>query len=363
MFLKNLKLTNFRNYNKLDLNLKNGINIIIGNNAVGKTNILESIYVLGLTKSFRTNNDRLMIKNECNFCKIKAESDSDIFEFFLNETEKIVRINKNRINKISDYVSKLNVVVYNPESIKLISGLPNERRKIINVDISQLDNKYLNILNEFNKILKIRNNLLKKNINKNKIYFNIINEKFVEKSLYIYKKRFEFVELINLNIDGIYEKITSDKNLKIKYINNFNLNYYNEEQIKNELFKLLNSNLDKEIHFGSTLYGPHKDEWIFNLSDVDLRIYGSEGQKKSLTLSFVLAEIEIFKLIKNNNPILLLDDIFSELDLIKKNNIIKFLDKNIQTIITTTDLKNFNKKIINNSKIFNIENNEAEERC
>ena len=363
MYLKNVCLKNYRNYEKIQLNLNKYVNIIIGNNATGKTNLLESIYVLALSKSFRTNNDMNLIKTNEKYCKIKSENEKNIFEFFIDDNSKILRINKNKIKKISDYVSNLNVIIYSPELDFIIKGTPNDRRKLLNIELSQLDNKYLTCLNEFNKILKIRNEVIRNiKYKKNYNFLEIINKQFIEKSLYIYKKRFDFIKEINKEIDVIYKKITNDNNFSVEYINNFFTDIFDYELIKDKLLDKLTNNIEKEMNFGSTLYGPHKDDLNFNLNRQNLKIFGSEGQKKSAIIAFKLAEINIFTQNKGEKPILLLDDIFSELDIEKRNNILEYVCNDIQVIITTTDLNNFNKNILKQAKIFEINNNMVEER-
>ena len=242
--------------------------------------------------------------------------------------------------------------------MEIIKSLPNSIRDFFNLELSQLSNNYLKILNEFNKLLKIRNEYLKKmakNINIDRTYFSIITNYFVDKSLIIYKMRKKFVEKLNENCGKIFEEITKLPNFHIDYITN----YIDDNIEKDSFLKKLTDNLEKEIKFGSTLYGPHRDELEFFLGEKSLKIYGSQGQKRMAVLATKLSEIPIFQNFKGTNPILLLDDVFSELDDIKKNNIIKYLSEDIQVIITTTDLKKINKKKFASVNIFKIKNGEV----
>ena len=365
MYLEKLLLQNFRNYSSLNIKLNPHVNIIYGNNAQGKTNLLESIYVLGLTKSHLLQLDNHLITTGKEFYKIKGivkkNKIKTTYEVNCNLNKKILKIDGQEIKKISDYINNsLNIIIFYPEDLEIIKGSPNIRRNFLNLELSQLSNNYLKILNEFNKLLKIRNEYLKKmgkNQSYDKTYFNIITNYFVDKSLIIYKMRKKFVEKLNENCGKIFFEITKLSDFHIEYITNF-INENSENQ-KKEMLEKLDKNIEKEIKFGSTLYGPHRDELEFFLSENNLKIYGSQGQKRMAVLSTKLAEIDIFKKFKNTNPILLLDDVFSELDDIKKNNIIKYLADDIQVIITTTDLKKINKKKFNSVNIFKIKNGEV----
>jgi len=367
MILNDISLINFRNYDKLNLELCDNVNILIGNNAQGKTNILESIYVLGITKSHRSLIDNNLIKNNENFCKIKGNikinNISRKLEFFLSGKEKKVFINKNQIKKLTDYISKFNIIIFTPDDLELIKGSPNTRRKFLNIEIGQIDNKYLNIVNDYNRLLKNRNEFLKRlNINSSSElrYLEVLNEKIIEKAVYIYEKRFEFIESINSNLSNIYSDVTNSGDLSIKYIHNLNIDTFDKDKIINLFKEKYKNNLNREIILGATLFGPHKDDFSFINGDNDMKYYGSQGQQRSAVLALKLSEIEIFKERTKENPILLLDDIFSELDDIKKNNVIKYIKSGIQTIITTTDLNQINEELLEDSFIYKIDNGQVE---
>ncbi len=363
MYLEKLSLQNFRNYTSLNIKLNPHVNIIYGNNAQGKTNLLESIYVLGLTKSHLFQLDNHLITSGKEFYKIKGIIKKDNiktqYEILGNINSKILKIDGQEIKKVTDYINNsLNIIIFYPEDLEIIKGSPNLRRNFLNLELSQLSNNYLKILNEFNKLLKIRNEYLKKmakNINIDRTYFSIITNYFVDKSLIIYKMRKKFVEKLNENCGKIFEEITKLPNFHIDYITN----YIDDNIEKDSFLKKLTDNLEKEIKFGSTLYGPHRDELEFFLGEKSLKIYGSQGQKRMAVLATKLSEIPIFQNFKGTNPILLLDDVFSELDDIKKNNIIKYLSEDIQVIITTTDLKKINKKKFASVNILKIKNGEV----
>ena len=362
MYIKKLKLHNFRNYKNLVFTLTKGINIIYGENAQGKTNLLESIYVLGLTKSHRSFIDNSLINNENNYLTIEGIINNnkidDKLNIYIDNKNKILKYNNNNIKKVSDYLSIMNIIIFSPDDLEIIKGSPQIRRKYINLELSQLYSNYYIVLNEYNKILKIRNEYLKK-INKkisvDKNYLTILTGYLIDKSIMIYKMRNKFITKINEHCNKIFKDIMNLEGFNIKYQKSIEFDL-NNSNLKDYLIEEYNKKLDYDIKLCSTSIGPHKDDIEFYLNDKNLKFYGSQGQQRVAVLALKLAEIEIFKKYKETTPILLLDDIFSELDDIKKNNLLKYISRDIQTIITTTDLNNLDKKLIKKSKLFNIKN-------
>jgi len=369
MILKELKLVNFRNYKKLKLKLGKNINIFIGNNGQGKTNILEAIYILAITKSHRFGDQNNLIKKGEEVSKIsgtlnKNKIISDL-EIIISKNKKNVSINKTNIKKISDYITNMNVIIFTPDDLELLKGSPQVRRNFLNIEISQLDKEYIKNLNEYNKILKIRNEYLKtlyiNNIS-DKRYLDIITDKLIDKAIYVYKKRKEFIDIINNNIGDIYYKITNIDDLYIKYDTFLDIKEFTDLEIRNILNNKYKKNYQKEIGQGMTLYGPHRDDFSFYINDDNLKIFSSQGGQRLAVICLKLSEIELFKDKTSYNPILLLDDIFSEIDSKKRNKLIKFINNDIQTIITTTDIKNINKKLLENSKVFEVFSGNIEEK-
>lgn len=367
MILKQLSVKNFRNYSDTNLSLSPGINIFYGNNAQGKTNLLESIYYLSFTKSHRSFIDNNLIKNGEKFLKITGiMKDNNIFdtklEIFLNNEKKQIFIDDNLYKKVSEYISKLNVIIFYPEDLDIIKGSPNIRRRYINSEISQFDENYLVVLNNFRKVQKLRNDYLKK-INSfydyDNQYLSIINDYFIKQAILIYRLRYKFINKLNEIVPSIFFDLTKLNGFHIKYINNFNIENFDSisDQELIELFlEKFERNFDSEVKIKSSMFGPHKDDIEFYLDNLNLKNYGSQGQQRLAILSIKLASVEILKQIKNDTPILLLDDVFSELDDEKKNHLLKYIDNNIQTIITTTDLKSIDNSIKKKSKLFEIEN-------
>jgi DNA replication and repair protein RecF len=362
MYIKEIKLHNFRNYETLSLNFSKGINIIYGKNAQGKTNLLESIYVLGITKSHRSVIDNFLIKEGSNYLSIKGIIQKKKFpttlEFYLSNNKQL-KIDGEKINKVSDYISNMNLIIFYPEDLEIIKGSPSVRRRFINLELSQLYNGYYTLLNDYNRLLKMRNDYLKQ-IEKNKKYDEnylcILNNYFIDKGVIISKMRKKFINLLNDKSSIIFKNITGLDGFHIQYNSNIDTSSDNKEELKSAFANKLSKIFKSEIKLKATLIGPHRDDFDFYLNDKNLKQYGSQGQQRIAVLSVKLAEISIFKEYTGTTPILLLDDIFSELDSKKKNNLLKYIKNNIQTIITTTDLSTINKKIIEKSKLIEIEN-------
>jgi DNA replication and repair protein RecF len=356
--IEKLKLKNFRNYDDIEIVFNDKLNIIIGNNAQGKTNILEAIYFLSITKSNFPINDKTCIKKDMLFSKIEGlinnnESNKKI-SILMNANGKKLEVNGEEIKKHSQYLGNLRVILFNPDDVRLIKESPNNRRRFLNIEISQLYLKYINVLNDYNLILRQRNEYLKviRNGNINNVYLDILNSKMVELATDIYNYRINFVNEVNKYIGDIYNDIAGVEGLYIKYLPSIDVK---NDDYSSIMLKKLESNLEKEKIYGTTLIGPHRDDFSFILKDNDLLLYGSQGQQKMAILALKLAEIEVFYNITQEYPVLLLDDLFSELDVEKRNKVIGYLNKDIQIIVTTTDLKNVDKRTIRGSKIYEID--------
>ena len=369
MYLKSLELTNFRNYEELKLELSKNINLIYGENAQGKTNLLESIYFLAITKSHRSFIDDNLIKNNAKNFIIKGDIvtktiNKKIKISFTDKSKKLF-IDNNEIKKTSDYLSNLNVIIFYPEDLELIKYSPSIRRKYLDIEIGQLDKNYLKILSEYNKLLKIRNDLLKNNLKGNKFdenYMSSLEEHLIKRATSIYYMRNRFIKKINKYLPEIYQNITSFNDLYLDYQANSIKNIDSKEEISKELINLFQSQKELDLKNGRTNIGPHLDDFIFNLKNENLKNYGSQGQQRSAVLSLKLAEIKIFEKYTNEKPILLLDDVFSELDENKRNNLLKYLLDDIQTIITTTDVDLVNPKLLNGANILEIKEGKIQKR-
>ncbi len=361
MKIDSLSLMNFRNYETLNISFGD-LNIIYGLNGSGKTNIIEAIYTLALTKSFRINNDKVMIKKGKIKAKIKGNvlknGDENTFGVEISNDGKVVTINGEKQDKVSDYVSRINVILFNPSDTRLIDESPSERRKMLNIEISQIYKEYLVILTNYQRILKQRNFYLRGmyvNGSYTNTYLDILTKKLIEYGSIICKYREKFVDNINKYIASNYEKIFGSGTLKIRYVSTF------KNKSEDDLIKRYKDNYQKELSVGKTLEGIHHDDIVFVLDNNNLKEWGSEGQRKNAIISFKLAEINVINEIKGYYPILILDDLFSELDKEKVTNLLGMLDRNVQTFMTTTDLKNISKKIIKDAKKFKVNDGILEE--
>lgn len=348
MRIKRLKVENFRNLERLDIEFSDGVNIIYGNNAQGKTNIIEAIYIFSFGKSFRANRDIELLKfdkeyflSNIEIMKKDRELEMD-FGFDKISNKKIIKVNGVIQKKISDIIGKLNVVVFKPEDIKIVTDAPSVRRKYIDYLISSISKGYLENITKYKKVLEERNTLLKeiklrlkgsKNLDETDSNFLDVYDKLLSKlNCEIYNERKKVIEKLNNYIYGIHLKLTenyiNNEKLHIKYVSNV------EEDIQKMYNNLIKSRLN-DINKGYTSFGIHRDDYIISINSLDVSIYGSQGQKKSSIISLKLSELKVIEEVIGEKPVLLLDDYMSELD---ERRRLKFLDiiEDIQIIITTT---------------------------
>lgn len=363
MILQKIHLINFRNYPKLSLKLNPHITIFIGKNAQGKTNLLESIYMLALTKSNRSGSEQDYIRFGSSMAKIKGTVKQDRIlkdlELWLSCEGKGKRVfyNQDEVKRISDYISMMNVILFTPDDLDILKGSPSIRRNLLNIEISQISKSYLDAHNQYNRILKTRNEYLKiiyTNGLADDGYLAILTEKLVQKAILIYQARWNFLNEINQEIATIYETITGFQHLHIEYLPNVEFASFQETDIYTTLNKKFLSNRKREESQGVTLFGPHRDDFSFYLGDLDLKIYGSQGQQRLAVIAFKLAEITIFYKKTGTYPILLLDDLFSEIDKTKKNRLLKYICGEMQTIITATDLSDMKRDLLMDATIYEV---------
>lgn len=361
MKLSSIKIVNFRNYEHENIEFSDSLNIIYGNNGEGKTNLVEAIYALSLTKSFRTTNDKNLIKNGELSAKIEGvvakNNTENTYQVLINKEGKKVKIDNNIQAKISDYVANINIILLEPEEQTIFSSSPSIRRNLLNIEISKLKKEYLIELNNYNKILKQRNFYIRElfiNGNASRDYLNILTNELVTFGMKIHNLRKNFIEKINEYIGNSYEEIFGRGNLSIKYVSDYN------NKSKEEIIELYNKNYNRELTLGKTAYGIHHDDLVFLLDKKNISEWGSNGQQKNAILSFKLAELEVVNDANGEYPILILDDIFSALDNSKIKNIMKKINGNIQTFITTTELRRVNKKLLENAKLFKVTNGKIE---
>lgn len=352
MHVDSLEIGNFRNYDFGKIEFHNQTNILYGDNAQGKTNLLESIFVCGTTKSHKGSKDRELIRigeEEAHIrMHLTKKNMSHRIDMHLRKNKgKGIAIDGIPIKRSSELLGLLNVIFFSPEDLRIIKNGPSERRKFINMELCQLDNVYLHDLGEYNKVLMQRNKLLKQ------ICFNpslkdtldIWDMQLLEHGIQIIKRRESFVQEIGEIVTRVNEKLTGNKE-HVKML------YEPDVSIKEFEKKLINSH-EKDLKFCSTSVGPHRDDLCFMNGDIDIRKYGSQGQQRTCALSLKLAEIELVKNTVGDSPILLLDDVLSELDRNRQNYLLDSIH-DIQTIITCTGIEEFIDSRLTLDKIFRI---------
>ncbi len=348
MWIKKIKINNFRNYKQEEISLNENINLFYGENAQGKTNIIEAIFLGSIGKSFRTKKDKEMIRIGQENAKIEIEYQKSDREGIIKielGNKKNIYLNGIKIKKLSELLGNINIVIFTPDDINILKGGPQNRRKFLDIMISQLKPNYMYHLNLYLKTLEQRNNYLRqiKEEKKQEDLLDIWDEKLIEHANIIYEYRNEFINKIKEKIKEIHKEITN-------YKEDIDIKYQTECQTKEKYLQLLKERRNIDIIKGYTTKGIHRDDFIIYINNKPIDIYGSQGQHRTAILSLKLSELNIVKEEIGEEPILLLDDFMSELD---KSRIQNFLEKikNAQVIITCTEkIKVENKKIL----IYNV---------
>lgn len=354
MYIESLEVKDFRNYDSMNIRFEKGTNILFGNNAQGKTNILEAIYLCGTSKSHRSAKDKEMIRFGCDESHMKMvvmKNDVPIrIDIHLRKNRaKGIAINGIPIKKVSELFGVVNVVFFAPEDLGIIKNGPAERRRFIDLELCQLDKLYVHNLMNYNKILLQRNQLLKDlNFYYDKDLYNTLDVWDMQLASYGSKlvlRRTQFIDELNEIIYGIHRNLTNGKEeINIKYEPNISGNNLYDELLKNR---------DKDIKFKTTSIGPHRDDISFYIGNIDIRKYGSQGQKRTAALSLKLSEIELVKSVIKDTPVLLLDDVLSELDSSRQSHLLNSLS-NVQTVITCTGLDDFVHNRFNIDNIYKV---------
>ena len=376
MRIKSLKLLYFRNYLSMNIDVHPSLNVLVGNNANGKTNIIESIFCLALGKSYRTKSD-----SECIMfgetatamsCVVnKHDKNLDIM-LGINNKGKSAKIAGLKKTKLTDFVGELNVVLFSPEDLQIVKGSPALRREFINREFYQFSRVYHKYYLMYQHLLKQRNSYLK-DMRKNPkdemslAYLETITSQLAKVAIYITKERVSFVhEISALTYQNMLNISNGQETLKIKYkssvLESLNITDVNDTNFTEEnLVKVMMKKSFDDIMRGSTKIGPHQDDLEFYINDLDAKMYASQGQQRSIVLSLKLAEINYLKSKTGTYPVLLLDDVLSELD---KNRQLKLLDainENVQTFITTPSISDIKEDLLKKAKVFKIENGNISE--
>ncbi|MFI3252551.1 MAG: DNA replication and repair protein RecF [bacterium] len=343
--INKITLLNFRKFSKQSFNINSQFVIITGDNATGKTTLLEAIYAASVTKSLRTSNMNELIKENEEFNLVEIDADSKKYKFGLNNKTKTVSINNKEIKKIGDYIGNLPAVFFTPSELSLITGAPLSRRLFLNIELSQLYPKYVVHLSNYNNILKERNALLKSN-KVNETYLNLITENLCIESLHIMKYRNGFIKEINSVINSVHKMFAANEEVKLEYLPSLPVN---------NTLSFMNDKVSKDIQSQTTNYGIHRDDVLFKINDKDAKVYASQGQKRSVVLSLKITLVLLIQKLKKKYPILLLDDVLSELDVTRQNNLLSIILSLGQTFISVTNVDLNDLEVLNNYQVIKLE--------
>lgn len=357
MVIKSLKLKNYRNYELLDLTFDPKTNILYGDNAQGKTNILEALYLSGTTKSHRGTKDRDLVRFGCDEAHLETIVEKRGMEFQIDmhlkkNSPKGIAINKIPIRKASELFGIIHFVFFSPEDLNIIKEGPAGRRRFIDLELSQLDKVYLSNLSNYNRIINQRNSLLKDIYRQDHLVetLDIWDMQLVEYGTKVMEARKKFVGEVNEIISNIHYKLTGGRE-------QISLTY--ETSISGmTLEQALKKNRERDLRLKSTSVGPHRDDLCFMAGNLDIRKFGSQGQQRTAALSLKLSEIELVRSMIKDTPVLLLDDVLSELDKHRQNYLLDSIH-DIQTVITCTGLDEFVNHRFSINKIFHVKNGQV----
>ena len=360
MFINKLSLKNFRNYSSADIKFKKNINIMIGNNAQGKTSLIEGIYVLSTTKSHRTSKDTQMIRFEQDFAKVDSiisilEDGDTNLSLIISKKGKTAKYNDIPASKLSTYIGKLKTVFFAPEDLELIKGTPTIRRKFLNMEIGQINPLYIQHLRSYSKILKQRNELLKSYMESesNQLMLEVLTEQLIPHLTYLLNKRMCFLETLEIYGRKMHNFITEEKEeISFRYVNSMRISEITEEALMMK-YKSLYDN-DKRLK--TTTVGAHRDDFSVELSGISAHEFASQGQQRTAVLSIKLAEIDLIFAETGFYPVLLLDDVLSELDANRQVKLLATVKDKTQTFITATSVSGIYQEIIDSSDVFVIDN-------
>ena len=366
MYLQHIHLINYRNYENQELNLNRGINVLIGSNGQGKTNLLEAIYYLSAGNNFRGNKDVELIHWEKPYLRLfgqmKKEDGERCYElevYIDKEKNKQLKINGVKYKTMSELHNYLRVVLFSPDDLKIVKGSPAERRKYLDLCMSQQDKTYYRLIRDYDRIVQQRNNLLKELQYKkaNKAQLDVWNQYLIEYGSQIIFKRLQYLKVLVPMARKVQQALTREtERFSVTYHCSMGaIGDFTVSQIKEVFQNILSQKIEEEIIKGTTLWGPHRDDLIFYLNGMDLKKYGSQGQQRTAILSLKMAELQTFYRLHGEYPLLLLDDVMSELDDHRRHFLIQMVKKyQIQTIITGANIELLTEEMAEN-EIFSVQ--------
>ncbi|NIK12776.1 DNA replication/repair protein RecF [Alkalibacillus almallahensis] len=365
MHIENITIEQYRNYDSLSLEFDNQINVMIGENAQGKTNLMEAIYVLAFTKSHRTSKDKELIKWDSEYGKIKGSifkrNRTFPLEVIFSGKGKKAKFNHIEQKRLSDYIGSLNVVMFAPEDLNLVKGSPQERRKFIDMELGQVQPVYIYHLGQYQKILKQRNALLKdlqRQSKQDRTMLHILTEQLIEHGSIVLTRRLQFLQKLREWAVPIHHGISRGlEELTINYEPTIDVSEDTDLETIIEIYKAHFTSIeDREVERGTTLAGPHRDDLMFEVNGRNVQTYGSQGQQRTTALSLKLAEIELIEQEVGEYPVLLLDDVLSELDDHRQSHLLNTIQGKVQTFVTTTSVDGIHHDTLKQAKMFNIHN-------
>ncbi|MBM7601355.1 DNA replication and repair protein RecF [Virgibacillus halotolerans] len=364
MHIEQLQLKNYRNYAQLDIRFDDKVNVIIGENAQGKTNMMEAIYVLAFTKSHRTSKEKELIMWDKEYAKIEGRitkrTQTFPLEVVVSTKGKKAKLNHLEQRRLSDYIGALNVVMFAPEDLTLVKGAPRIRRRFIDMELGQIQPRYIYHLAQYQKVLKQRNHLLKQMQRRNSTdmtMLQVLTDQLIEHAATLLERRFIFLEMLREWASPIHRGISRElETLEIKYNSTIEVSEEaNKEKIETIYLNKFHEMKDKEIDRGTTLIGPHRDDLVFYVNGKDVQTYGSQGQQRTTALSVKLAEIELIYKEVGEYPILLLDDVLSELDDFRQSHLLNTIQGKVQTFVSTTSVDGINHETLRKAEMFHVE--------
>jgi DNA replication and repair protein RecF len=367
MELESLTLKNYRNYGDLTLEFSDGVNVFLGENAQGKTNLLESIYVLALARSHRTSSDKDLIQWSEKEATIsgrvkRAISDTPLSLNFSNKGKK-ARVNHLEQSKLSQYIGQLNVILFAPEDLELVKGAPSVRRRFIDMEFGQMSPLYLYNTTQYKRILKERNAYLKRLQLKqtaDTVFLDVLSEQLVNVGAQILLARESFLKKLEQAAQPIHAEI-SDQRETLHLVYNSSVNFDEKDDLAGVTAAFeaaLLKQRAREIMMGSTLLGPHRDDLQFIVNDNDVAVFGSQGQQRTTALAVKLAEIDLMQQETGEYPVLLLDDVLSELDANRQTHLLLAIQDKVQTFITAPSLTDVARQLIHTPKVFHVKHGE-----
>lgn len=368
MRLNEIKVQHYRNYDGLTLDFPKALTIFLGENAQGKTNLLESIYVLAMTRSHRTSNEKELVHWDSDTARISGVIEKKTgtvpLEIMISTKGRKTKVNHIEQKRLSSYIGQLNVILFAPEDLSLVKGSPQLRRKFVDMELGQVNPIYLYDLVQYQSVLKQRNHYLKQLADKKQsdlVYLDILTEQLAEFGGKVLFARLEFIKKLEYWANLLHKKISHEKEeLVIEYFSSIPLHkeYFSLEEIQKQLLQSLRDSRKRELFKANTFLGPHRDDLIFNVNGQNVQTYGSQGQQRTAALSVKLAEIDLMYSETGEYPVLLLDDVMSELDNERQLRLLETIEGKVQTFLTTTSLDHLNNKLTVEPDIFHVHQGE-----